>query len=325
MKFLMRSLILASTVGLAVMSQAQFTLFATETQSGSLGGNTSLWKGVQQFNFTGTGGGFSMGPGLAPGSVNDPSGVEVVGNQVYISNRHGNQSGIGSIQRFNWDGTGLNFDISLTGNGLQQVHGAAISSTTGELFSANKDGGVSRFLPSGGGFTANGTFNNGDLRDVLVSSDGTKLYQTTPSNFIRVTEIATGATTNFTVNGSNAMHQMQMLNGDLYVTSFNSGTVHKVILDANFMPVSSSVILNVNSAIGIVFSPDGQEMFVSGHTSNMISRFLNSGGTWVANGQIDAGTNLGQLGIIQTVPEPGTMALLVVGLTGLAAKRRRKG
>lgn len=324
MKFLMRSMILVSAVGLAVMSQAQFTLFATETQSGSLGGNTALWKGVQQYNFTGTGGGFSLGPGLAPGSVNDPAGIEVVGNQVYISNRHGNQSGIGSIQRFNWDGTGLNFDISLNTNGLQQVHGAAVSSITGELFSANKDGGVSRFLPSGGGFTANGTFNNGDLRDVLVSSDGTKLYQTTPSNFIRVTDIASGSTTNFTVTGSNAMHQMQLLNGDLYVTSFNSGTIHKIILDANLNPVSSSVILNVNAAIGMVFSPDGQEMFVSGHTSNMISRFLNVGGNWVTNGQIDAGTNLGQLGIVETVPEPTTMTILGLGLAGIAAKRRKK-
>jgi len=318
-----RNSFVALLVVSATLSQAQFTLFAAESVAGS--NPQPLWGGVRQYDWTGNSGTSSLGAGIAASNLSDPVGLRAIGNQLYVANRHGNQAGLGSIQRFGFDGVNLTSNMALTGNGLQRTHGVDVSSTTGELFGANSNGGVSRFLPAGPTFSPNGMFNTGDLRDVLVSSDGTKIYQSTPSNFIRVTDIASGTTTNFAVAASSAMHQMQLHAGSLYVTSFNTGTVHKVVLDANLNPVSSSVILNYSGAIGVAFSPDGQEMFVSSHTGNTIGRFLDNGaGLWQQTGQINTGVNMGYLATMDAVPEPATMVLMGLGAAAIAAKRRKR-
>jgi DNA-binding beta-propeller fold protein YncE len=319
----MKSFVTFGVLVLAVGAQAQFTLFASETTSGSLGGNTALYGGVQQYAFASAGDSPTAGAGIAGSALHDAGGLRMVGNQLYIGNRWGNQSGQGSVSRFNFDGSLLSFDTEVTGNGMSSIHGIDVSSTTGELFTSGQNNGIRRFLPSGGGFTDNGGYNNGDLRDVLVSADGTKIYQTLINSTIRVTDLTTNTNTDFAVAGSAAMHQMALFNGDLYVTSYQTGTVHKVVLDGTLMPVSSSVIVNVGSALGIAFSPDGQEMFVSGHETNMISRFLADGnGGWSANGSFDTGHNMGYLATYDAVPEPASMTLL--GLGALAVIRRRR-
>ncbi|MFM9872678.1 MAG: PEP-CTERM sorting domain-containing protein [Fimbriimonadaceae bacterium] len=319
----MKSFVTVGLLVLAVGAQAQFTLFASETTSGSLGGNTALYGGVQRYDFATTGGAGTAGAGIAGSALHDAGGLRMVGNQLYIGNRWGNQNGQGSVTRYNFNGSTLSFDTEVTGNGMSAIHGIDVSSTTGELFTSGQNNGTRRFLPSGGGFTANGGYNNGDLRDVLVSADGTKIYQTLINSVIRVTDLTTNTNTDFAVAGSTAMHQMALNNGALYVTSFQSGTVHKIVLNGTLMPVSSSVVANVSSAIGIAFSPDGQEMFVSGHETNTISRFLVDGnGGWSANGSFATGHNMGYLATYGAVPEPATLSLL--GLGALAVIRRRR-
>lgn len=324
MKLLIRIGIGAMLVSASVFAQAQFTLFAAESAAGSLGGNTSLYGGIQQYDFATTGGSASVGSGMAASALHDPAGLRMVGNQLYAGNRWGNQSGQGSVSRFNFDGSNLTFDIEVTGNSQSAIHGIDVNSVTGELFTSGSNNGVRRFLPSGGSFTANGGYNNGDLRDVLVSADGTKIYQTLINSVIRVTDLTTNTNTDFTVSGSAAMHQMALHGGSLYVTSFQTGTVHKVVLDGSLMPVSSSAVVNVNSAIGLAFSPDGQEMFVSGHQTNLVSRFLADGnGGWTANGSIATGHNMGYLATYGAVPEPGSMVLLGLGAVAFARRKRK--
>ena len=310
--------------GATYLAQAQFVLFGTETTTGVLGGNTSLYGGIQQYNFTGTGGSYVSGPGLAASSVHDPQGLRARANKLFVGNRWGNQTGLGSIQEFDFDGAGLNFVQDIAGNGLQRTHGLDVNPVTGELVAVNAfNAGASRFTPSGSSWNANGMWNGGDWRDILFSADGTKAYVTELNSTIRIIDVATGTSTTFGVSGASSMHQMAWLNGSIYVTAFNSSSVHKLNLDSSGNIVSSSFVLSSNSAIGIAFSPDGQEMFVSGHTSNEIYRYLSDGtGGWTANGSIATGHNMGSLAVIDAVPEPSSMAL--IGAAGLALLRRKR-
>jgi DNA-binding beta-propeller fold protein YncE len=253
--------------------------------------------------------------------VHDPAGLAVFGSSVFVGNRFGNQGGQGSIQKFNFDGTGLVFDQDITGNGLQRVHGVGVNAASGEVVGVNIfGGGLSRFLPSGSGFTANGAFTSGEARDIVSSADGTKWYVSELSNTIRVIDLVANTQTTFAIAGANQIHQMAWRNGSLYVTGFSSDTVHKVDLDGSGMVTGSSIVLSVNNAIGMAFSPDGQEMFVSEHDGNRIFRFLESGGSWVANGTILTGKSMGYLA---AVPEPGTMILVGLGLATVARRRLR--
>lgn len=321
MKSLIRAFIGVGMGASAVFAQAQFSLFAAETINGSAGSNTTLYGGIQQYNFATTGGAATAGPGVDVSLLHDPAGLRASGNKIYVGNRWGNQAGQGSIQEFTFDGTGLNFSQDITGNGLQRTHGLDVNPITGELVAVNAfSGGASRF--SAPGFTANGMWNGGDWRDVIFSADGTKAYVTELNTTIRVIDVASGTSSTFGVAGASAMHQMAWNNGSLYVTGLNSSSVHRVDLDANGNPISSSVVANASAALGIAFSLDGQEMFVSGHTTNTIFRYLNNNGVWDANGSIATGHNMGYLATVDAVPEPGTMMLL--GLGGLAVLRRRR-
>lgn len=310
-----------AAVATGVTAQAQFTLFATESQSGSLGGNTALYGGIQQYGFATTGGAATSGAGLAASALHDPVGLRAIGDTLYVGNRWGNQTGQGSVQQFTFDGTTLNFNQDITGNGLQRTHGLDLNPVTGELYAVNAfSSGMSRFTQVANVFTPNGVINGGDWRDVLASADGTKLYVTELNSTLRIFDLVNNTNTTFTVNGADAMHQMAWRNGSIYVTGFNSGTVHRIDLDANGNATSSALVANSSGAIGIAFSPDGQEMFVSGHTSNVINRFQIVNDVWTQTGSINTGHNMGYLAV---VPEPGSLALL--GLGALAVlKRRRK-
>lgn len=310
-----------AAVATGVSAHAQFTLFAAESQSGSLGGNTALYGGIQQYGFATTGGAATVGAGLAASAVHDPVGLRAVGDKVYVGNRWGNQAGQGSVQQFTFNGTTLNFNQDISGNGLQRTHGVDLNPVTGELYAVNAfSSGISRFTQAANVFSPNGLIPGGDWRDVLASADGTKLYVTELNTTLRVIDLVANTQTMFTVSGSNGMHQLAWRNGSIYAASANSDAVHRIDLDANGNPTASAIVANSSAAIGIAFSPDGQEMFVSGHTSNVINRFQEINNVWTQTGSIDTAHNMGYLAV---VPEPGSMALL--GLGALAVlKRRRK-
>lgn len=305
-------------------ANAQFSLFVAESVSGSLGGNTAAYGGVRQYSFANHGSAQVAGAGIAAANLSDPVGLRMYGDTLYVANRHGNTQGLGSLQAFTWDGTNLTGGATLftqSSPSFQGFHGFDMA-PNGDFYQTTVSGGTRQYHDAGSGYTDIGGFSSGAVRDALVSPDGKRLFETTTGNILRVTDLITNTTTNFTVNGANSMHQMQLVNGNLYITGFNSNTVHKVVLDANFDPTSSSIILQVPTAIGIAFSNDNLEMFVSGHTSNTISRFLWDGSSWQTNGSFDVGQNLGYLAT-NPVPEPATMTILGAGALSLLARRRK--
>lgn len=306
----------------AVCANAQFRLLVTETPNGSVGSGS--WKGIQSFNIANTGGAAVQGNGIASNQLNDPAGVVFSSTgELFVGNRHGN-SGAASINRFTYN-SGTDTYVAngtITGNGLQGVHNLGFSSS-GELFAANVSGGVSRFSFTGSTANANGTLGSGTTRDAKISGDGQWAYVTegVSSQILRY-NVSTGALVDqFTVAGSSGLHYAAWNGDDLYVAGFGTGTVHKVTFNGNGSIAGSSVVANSSTAISVAFSPDQQEMFVAGHTSGFINRFLNDNGTWVANGSIQTGVNMGSLAVAP-VPEPATMAIL--GFGALAVLRKRK-
>lgn len=307
-------------------AQAQFTLLAAETTAGSLGGNTSQYGGVQQYDFTGTGGSFTTGAGLPSSSLNDPIGGFYRGSDYYVANRHGNTIGLGSVQKFTWSGTSLTGGATIltqSRSSFQGFHGIAMA-PNGDIFVTTLNGGTRRYQDSGSGYVDIGGVASGPTRDVWISPDGNKMIETTTGGSIRVTDVLAnsfGSTTTFNVAGASSMHQIAFSGGELYVTAFNSNSVHKVTLGGTYTPTGSSLLFNTASALGVAFSLDGQEMFISGHTSNDIRRYMWNGSSCAFTTSISTGRNMGYL---TTVPEPGTMTVLALGALTALVRRRRK-
>lgn len=309
----------------AVASQASFTLFAAESTAGSNGANTSLYGGVQQYDFATTGGSATMGAGLAASTVHDPVGLRFTG-KLHVGNRFGNTLGQGSVQSFDWTGGALSGGTTIataSNPAYQGFHGFSFA-PNGDLFVTTLSNGTRWYRDSGSGFVDIGGTGSGATRDALVSPDGKYLYETTTGNTLVVHQIGASSLTNVMnmgISGASSMHQMTWHAGAIYLTAFNSSSIHKVDLDSAYLPSSNSMVMNSTGAIGIAFSPDGQEMFVSSHTGNLISRYLSNGsGGWNANGTIGTGHNMGYLA---TTPEPGTWAALGLGAMAMLRRRRK--
>lgn len=321
------ALVTTALLGLGTLASAQFSVFAAETVSGSLGGNTSLYGGVRQYNFAGNGAAASPGTGIAASQLNDAAGVMMNSTGFYVSNRHGNTLGQGSIQQFSWDGASFSGGATIVTNaagGHQGFHGFSMG-TDGDIFVSTVNSGTRRFRDSGSGYVDIGGTSSGAVRDAWISPDGQTLIESGLNGNVLVSSVTASTITfltSFSVSGSNSNHQLVYKNGGLYVASFNSGTVHRIELDAQYRPTSSSLVVNSSAAIGLAFSPDGNEMFVASHTGNRIDRFMNSGSGWTASGSIATGHNMGYLAATP-VPEPATMIALGLGAASLLKRRRR--
>ena len=304
---------------------APYTLFAAETNPFSLGGDTANYGGLQAYDFANPGGSYVAGSGVAASQLHDAAGVVVRGNKVYVSNRHGNTLGMGSIQEFTWNGSSLSGGTTIASaaaSSHQGWHGFSFA-PNGDLFVTTVNSGTRRFRDSGSGYVDIGGTGSGPVRDAWISPDGNKLIETGLNGSILVSDVLAnsfGPATAFAISGSSAMHQMTYAWNSLYITSFDTNSVHRVMFDANFNPTSSSLVASASSALGIAFSPDGHEMLVSQHGAQTISRFSGAGSSWTANGTINTGHSMGYLA---AVPEPASMTMLGIGALALL-KRRKK-
>lgn len=318
-----RAIIGIALFTMCAATQAQFQLIVTETPNGSVG--SGQWSGVRRYNIAGTGGAAVLGNGISSSLLSDPAGLAFSSSgELFVGNRHGNGAA-SSISRFNYDGVTDTYvaNGTITGNSLFGTHGVQFSST-GELFAANVNGPTSRFTFTGNTATANGSINTGLARDVFLSSNGQWAYTTqgTNGNLVKF-DVATGNQVgSFSIAGANQLHFGSWRNGQLFVSSFNSGTVHAIDFDSNGDVVSSNLVASANAALSVAFSPDQNEMFVASHTSGLISRYLFSSGSWVANGSINVGVDMGDI-IVAPVPEPASIAAIGIGLAALARRRRR--
>jgi hypothetical protein len=311
----------------AAIAHADYDFLVTQTPAGS---NPPPYFGVLRFNIDGAGNA-SPKAGISAADVVDPAGLALSSTgELFVGNRNGNDvhPGGGSVSRFLYNaGTDMyvpngSFPVGQTG-----THGLNFSPTTGELFTANVNGPVSRFLVTGGGATPNGALNTGPARDVLISADGTRAYVTQGVNGnVLVFDVASGAQiTTFTVPGAGALHFGSWRGSDLFLADYASGNVYDMTFDALGNPLAATFAANSATSISVAFSPDGNEMFVPGHTSGVISRFLNVGGVWTPHGLITTGVNMGDIQIVpaaQAVPEPASFAFLGLGV--LALKKRRR-
>jgi len=317
-----KTMILAiAVVGAVSSAQAQFQLLVTETPAGSVGSNQ--WMGVRRYNVAGTGGAAVQGNGIAAAQVSDPAGLAISPTgELYVGNRHGNANP-SSISRFLYDGNTDTYVANglVAGNSLFGTHGLVFSAA-GDLFATNVNGPVSRFLLSGGVVTPNGVLGGGPSRDAFVSGNGQWLYVTQGvSNTLLKYDVASGALLNtFSIAGAGGLHNGNWRGQDLYVAGYTSGSVHRISFDSNGDVSTSSVAVNASGPISVAFSTDGGEMFVAGHVSGVIDRWLANGSGWVANGSIVTGVNMGDM---QVVPEPATMAVLGLGAAALLRRRRK--
>ena len=287
-----------------------FELFVTQSPPGPQNQDPATWSGVLQYHATNNSGTLVQGVGIDKTNLADPAGLvfRQSTRELFVGNRHGNNNP-SSIARFIFDGASRRLipNGQIAGNGLYGVHQMAFNPVTGEMFAANVNSGVSRFtFDTTGNPTANGTISSGPARGVAVSSDGTRLYVTGASATIRQFDLISGTELTPVTVPSNVggLHYFGFRGGQLYVAGLYDDVVYRYAVDANNNLTLAGTI-SMNDPAAIAFSPDGLEMFVSGHrTSDVIYRFkYQSDDTWLEEAVFDAQSSLGSILVIPSVPE----------------------
>jgi DNA-binding beta-propeller fold protein YncE len=181
------------------------------------------------------------------------------------------------------------------------------------MFAANYGNGVSRFtFDANGNALVNGMIGSGTMRGVAVSPDGRRLYASSVSSVIRQFDLATGAELAGVVvpSGIGGLHYFQIVAGRLYVAAPSDNCVYRYLIGTNNDLTLVDSITNTLAAIAVTLSPDGQEMFVSGHkVSDLIYRFEYhpQNDSWTDLGTVDTGSSLGGILTIPSGPQPSIM------------------
>ncbi|MDO9069564.1 MAG: FlgD immunoglobulin-like domain containing protein [Deltaproteobacteria bacterium] len=288
----------------AALFARPFQMWVTVSPPGPDNNNPATWGGIIRYRFENNGApGTSLG-GIDRSLVADPCGLvfRVESHELFVGNRHGNTGG-GSISRFVYDAQTDSFtpNGSITGNGLYGVHQLALNPVTGELFATNYGGGVSRFLfDQDDNAVPNGMIGGAQwTRGVAVSPDGSRLYVTSATAVIRRFDLGTGLELpSVGVEGAFGLHFIR-LHGEhvFYVADPTTSMIYKYDIDdaGNF---SGRVDIAAPSAAGEAVSPDGLEMFATGHlTSHQITRLRWDGGTqsWTPVTPIYPGVPMGDI------------------------------
>lgn len=292
---------------------APFELFVTQSPPGPQNTDPANWSGVLQFHLTASGGVLNPGAGIDKTNLDDPAGVAFRSStsEIFVGNRWGNSSP-SSVSRFIYDPVKRRLapNSTITGNGLFGVHQITFSPVTGEMFAANYGGGVSRFtFDTNGNALANGTIASGTMRGVAVSPDGRRLYASSVSSVIRQFDLTTGAELAGVMvpSGVGGLHFFQIQAGRLYVAAPSDNCVYRYLIGTNDDLTLVDAITNTLAAIAVTLSPDGQDMFVSGHkVSDLIYRFAHNpqNDSWTDLGTVDTGSSLGGILAIPSGPQP---------------------
>jgi hypothetical protein len=311
---------------------APYSLLVTQSPPGPSNQNPANWQGVLQYTVDGFAAPLVSVPGLAGSDVRDPAGItyRLASNEVLIGNRHGNNAADGtggSISRFTFNPSTATLTPSGTilGNGLFGVHQLNFSPTTGELFAANVNSGVSRFTFDGAGNAVpNGTISSGAARGVAVSPDGGRLYVTGASNTIRQFNLSTGTELpSLVVPGSPNLHYLRVHNNELFAAGLDANQILRYSIDPAGTLTPKPAFAAI-SPITVTLSLDGTELYTTGHRStDLIERFTYNSLTdnWTLADTINSNFSLGDALVLPVaIPEPTTLAL--GGLTWLVLHAR---
>jgi len=318
-----KSFAFMALAAVASASHAEFFLMAAETPPGN--NPPANWGGIQRYSFASSGAAAVTETGIASNMVSDPYGItRSADGEFFIGNRHGN-SGQSSISRFVLDG-GDNFVANgvLTNSSMHSTHGMGFQPGTGNLYAISAHSQMSLFTQPG--FNNAGNLPIAGQRDMAFNAAGTDFYSTQANGSLRRYNVGSGVSTFFNIAGASNLHQIVRNGNDLYAADFGSGGVYRIVLNGAGDVASSSLVANVAGAIGVAFSTDGQEMFVAGHQTANITRFMfdTNTQTWGQTGVINTGAlGIGNLYVYDPVPEPATMLVLGAGAAVLARRRRR--
>lgn len=105
----------------------------------------------------------------------------------------------------------------------------------GDVFAANRNGGVSHFAFSADGrFLPKGTIGGGQARGVATAPDGKRLYMTGASNAIRQFDLESGtelAAVTLATRGN--LHYLAIRKGQLYAAALDDGRVYRYDIQAD--------------------------------------------------------------------------------------------
>jgi DNA-binding beta-propeller fold protein YncE len=285
--------------------QRAYAIVVTQSPAGPGNGSQSTWGGVLQFELPRDGGAFQQIAGIDAGLVHDPVALlyRAATRELFVANRHGNNSAdgvAGSISVFVYSPATRDFRPSaeIVGNGLSGVHQLALSPMTGELFAANVNSGISRFLFVDGGAVPNGTISSGPVRGVLISADGTRLFHTSASNVIRQFPVDGGAElTPLVLPGSPNLHFFDLHGDTVYVCGLDSQLIYRLAdVDGGLALVDS---FPANSPISVRVDLTGQELWASGHrSSDVFERFELDAGQWSLQVEYPTTTSLGGIELL---------------------------
>lgn len=259
-----------------------------------------------------------LADGTADGELYNGGEVESAVEMVY--NNAGNllvsSYGQGTISEITSSGTVVGTLVS----GLGDLYGLAYNPNTGDIY-AVAGSEVHRYDSLGGFLGSQSLSTNGT--DVILTSGGTILVS--EGSNIREYDLGLGLIGNFATVSGNARGMTFDSSGNLYVADESNGSVE---VFNNAGGSLGTLISGIDTPYALAIDPGTNSIYATSFNASRVYGFDLSTGAPTFDFQTSSGLG-GTWGIVATstataAPEPGTLALLLLGGGAAVAIKRRK-